>query len=76
MENDVKRDESHDNEPLPMKKYQFDVVCKFNLEAESKPDAIIIAVEKLEGIEITTTSLLIVKKRLKNAVKVVLLVQN
>lgn len=53
MENEVKRDESHDNEPLPMKKYQFDVVCKFNLEAESKPDAIIIAIEKLEGIEIT-----------------------
>ena len=55
MENDVKRDEIIDPDELkPMKKYQFDINCRFELKAESKSDAIIIAVERLEGIEITS----------------------
>ena len=54
MESEVKRDEGYDAEEVkPMKTYQFDVVCKFDLKAESKPDAIIIAVEQFEGIQIT-----------------------
>ena len=54
MESDVmKRDEMIDPDELkPMKKYQFDINCRFELKAESKSDAIIIAVEMLEGIEI------------------------
>ena len=36
-----------------MKTYRFDLSCKFELKAESKPDAIIIAVEQFEGIQIT-----------------------
>ena len=51
---DMKRDEMIDPDELkPMKKYQFDINCRFELRAESKSDAIIIAVERLEGIEIT-----------------------
>ena len=55
MESDVmKRDEMIDPDELkPMKKYQFDINCRFELKAESKSDAIIIAVEQLEGINIT-----------------------
>jgi len=54
MENDVKRDEIIDPDELkPMKKYQFDINCRFELKAESKSDAIIIAVEQFEGIQIT-----------------------
>ena len=53
MENDVKRDEAYIDEPKPMKKYQLDLVCRFEVEAESKPDSIIIAIERLEGIDIT-----------------------
>jgi hypothetical protein len=50
---DMKRDEMIDPDELkPMKKYQFDINCRFELKAESKSDAIIIAVEMLEGIEI------------------------
>tara|TARA_R100000329_G_scaffold145608_1_gene131317 strand:+ start:525 stop:725 length:201 start_codon:yes stop_codon:yes gene_type:complete len=51
MENEM-RDEMLD-EVKPLKKYQFDVVCRFEVEAETKPDSIIIAVERLEGIQIT-----------------------
>ena len=51
---DMKRDEIIDPDELkPMKKYQFDINCRFELKAESKSDAIIVAVERLEGIEIT-----------------------
>ena len=53
MENDVKRDAAYIDEPKPMKKYQLDLVCRFEVEAESKPDSIIIAIERLEGIDIT-----------------------
>lgn len=53
MENDVKRDEAYIDELKPMKKYQLDLVCRFEVEAESKPDSIIIAIERLEGIDIT-----------------------
>ena len=54
MENDVKRDEIIDPDELkPMNKYQFDINCRFELKAESKSDAIIIAVEQFEGIQIT-----------------------
>ena len=50
----MKRDEMIDPDELkPMKKYQFDINCRFELKAESKSDAIIVAVERLEGIEIT-----------------------
>ena len=50
----MKRDEMIDPDELkPMKKYQFDINCRFDLRAESKSDAIIVAVERLEGIEIT-----------------------
>ena len=52
MESDMKRDEFIEEEPKPLKKYQFDINCRFELKAESKSDAIIIAVERLEGIEI------------------------
>ena len=51
---DMKRDEMIDPDELkPMKKYQFDINCRFELKAESKSDAIIIAVEQFEGIQIT-----------------------
>ena len=54
MESDMKRDESYDDgEVKPLKKYQFDINCRFELKAESKSDAIIIAVEQFEGIQIT-----------------------
>ena len=50
----MKRDEMIDPDELkPMKKYQFDINCRFELKAESKSDAIIIAVEQFEGIQIT-----------------------
>ncbi len=50
----MKRDEAYiDDEVKPLKRYQFDISCKFELKAESKPEAIIIAVEQLEGINIT-----------------------
>ena len=50
----MKRDEMIDLDELkPMKKYQFDINCRFDLRAESKSDAIIIAVEQFEGIQIT-----------------------
>ena len=50
----MKRDEMIDLDELkPMKKYQFDINCRFELKAESKSDAIIIAVEQFEGIQIT-----------------------
>ena len=50
----MKRDEAYiDDEVKPLKRYQFDISCKFELKAESKPDAIIIAVEQFEGIQIT-----------------------
>ena len=41
------------DEVKPLKKYQIDIVCKFEVEAESKPDSIIIAIERLEGVSIT-----------------------
>ena len=54
METEVKRDESYDADDVkPMITYMFDLSCKFELKAESKPDAIIIAVEQFEGIQIT-----------------------
>ena len=54
METEVKRDESFDDDDVkPMKTYLFDLSCKFELKAESKPDAIIIAVEQFEGLQIT-----------------------
>ena len=54
MESNMKRDEAYiDDEVKPLKRYQFDISCKFELKAESKPEAIIIAVEQLEGINIT-----------------------
>ena len=51
MENEVREDMI--DEVKPMKKYQLDMVCRFEVEAESKPDSIIIAIERLEGIQIT-----------------------
>ena len=53
MESDMKRDEFIEEEPKPLKKYQFELMCRFDLQAESKPDAIITAVEMLEGVQIT-----------------------
>ena len=54
MESEMKRDESYDSDDVkPLKTYLFDLSCKFELKAESKPDAIIIAVEQFEGIQIT-----------------------
>ena len=54
MESDMKRgDIDIDDEVKPLKKYQFDINCRFELKAESKSDAIIIAVEQFEGIQIT-----------------------
>jgi len=54
VESNMKRDEAYiDDEVKPLKRYQFDISCKFELKAESKPEAIIIAVEQLEGINIT-----------------------
>lgn len=52
MESDMKRDEFIEEEPKPLKKYQFELMCRFELQAESKPDAIITAVEMLEGVQI------------------------
>ena len=53
VSDDMKRDEMIDPDELkPMKKYQFDINCRFELKAESKSDAIIIAVEMLEGVQI------------------------
>ncbi len=52
MESDMKRDEFTEEEPKPLKKYQFELMCRFELQAESKPDAIITAVEMLEGVQI------------------------
>jgi phosphopantetheine adenylyltransferase len=53
MESDMRKgDIDIDDEVKPRKKYQFDINCRFELKAESKSDAIIIAVEMLEGIEI------------------------
>ena len=54
MESNMKRDEAYiDDEVKPLKRYQFDINCRFELKAESKSDAIIIAVEQFEGIQIT-----------------------
>ena len=54
MESEMKRDERYDSDDVkPLKTYLFDLSCKFELKAESKPDAIIIAVEQFEGIQIT-----------------------
>ena len=66
MENDVKRDEAYIDEPKPMKKYQLDLVCRFEVEAESKPDSIIIAIERLEGIDITNVQELKCQELVKN----------
>ena len=53
MESDMRKgDIDIDDEDKPRKKYQFDINCRFELKAESKSDAIIIAVEMFEGIEI------------------------
>ena len=53
MESDMKRgDIDIDDEVKPLKKYQFDIICRFELKAESKSDAIITAVEMLEGVQI------------------------
>ena len=64
MENEM-RDEMLD-EVKPLKKYQFDVVCRFEVEAESKPDSIIIAIERLEGIQITNVQELKCQEIVKN----------
>ena len=54
MESDMRKgDIDIDDEVKPLKKYQFDINCRFELKAESKSDAIIIAVEQFEGIQIT-----------------------
>ena len=53
MESDMRKgDIDIDDEVKPLKKYQFDILCRFELKAESKSDAIIIAVEMLEGVQI------------------------
>ena len=53
MESDMRKgDIDIDDEVKPLKKYQFDINCRFELKAESKSDAIIIAVEMLEGVQI------------------------
>ena len=45
MESDNMKREDDIEEPKPLKKYQFELMCRFELQAESKPDAIITAVE-------------------------------
>ncbi len=52
MESDNMKREDDIEEPKPLKKYQFELMCRFELQAESKPDAIITAVEMLEGVQI------------------------
>ena len=53
MESDMRKgDIDIDDEVKPLKKYQFDIICRFELKAESKSDAIITAVEMLEGVQI------------------------
>tara|TARA_Y100001938_G_scaffold150213_1_gene240119 strand:+ start:3070 stop:3270 length:201 start_codon:yes stop_codon:yes gene_type:complete len=64
MENEM-RDDMLD-EVKPLKKYQFDVVCRFEVEAETKPDSIIIAIERLEGIQITNVQELKCQEIVKN----------
>ena len=54
------------DEVKPMKKYQLDMVCRFEVEAESKPDSIIIAIERLEGIQITNVQELKCQEIVKN----------
>lgn len=54
------------DEVKPLKKYQFDVVCRFEVEAETKPDSIIIAIERLEGIQITNVQELKCQEIVKN----------
>ena len=64
MENEVREDMI--DEVKPMKKYQLDMVCRFEVEAESKPDSIIIAIERLEGIQITNVQELKWQEIVKN----------
>ena len=64
MENEVREDMI--DEIKPMKKYQLDMVCRFEVEAESKPDSIIIAIERLEGIQITNVQELKCQEIVKN----------
>tara|TARA_B100001029_G_C14755893_1_gene283314 strand:- start:385 stop:585 length:201 start_codon:yes stop_codon:yes gene_type:complete len=64
MENEVREDMI--DEVKPMKKYQLDMVCRFEVEAESKPDSIIIAIERLEGIQITNVQELKCQEIVKN----------
>ena len=64
MYNDVREDMI--DEVKPMKKYQLDMVCRFEVEAESKPDSIIIAIERLEGIQITNVQELKCQEIVKN----------
>ena len=64
MENEVREDMI--DEVKPMKKYQLDLVCRFEVEAESKPDSIIIAIERLEGIQITNVQELKCQEIVKN----------
>ena len=42
------------------------MVCRFEFEAESKPDSIIIAIERLEGIQITNVQELKCQEIVKN----------
>ena len=42
------------------------MVCRFEVEAESKPDSIIIAIERLEGIQITNVQELKCQEIVKN----------
>ena len=64
MENEVREDMI--DEVKPMKKYQLDMVCRFEVEAESIPDSIIIAIERLEGIQITNVQELKCQEIVKN----------
>ena len=64
MVNEVREDMI--DEVKPMKKYQLDMVCRFEVEAESKPDSIIIAIERLEGIQITNVQELKCQEIVKN----------
>ena len=64
MENEVREDMI--DEVKPMKKYQLDMVCRFEVEAESKPDSIIIAIERLEGIQSTNVQELKCQEIVKN----------
>ena len=66
METEVKRDESYDADDVkPMKTYRFDLSCKVELKAASKPDAIIIAVEQFEGIQITNIQKIVCQEKLE-----------